>query len=118
MALPNIPLKNPLIEDNKLITWEWASWIRILWLRIGEPWKTNTDYIGSTSLVLGTVTVPSQVLNANILIFLNPQTSSVNAGFLSYVIDVANNQFIITSSNPLDDRVINWEFREAISIRG
>ena len=115
--LPNIPLENPVVGEAGLLSWDWANWIRYLWLRIGEPWKTNQDYIGSATLSGGTITVNSEVLNSNTMIFLSPQGSSVNAGFLSYSLDITNNEFILNSSNLSDDRIINWEIREGLTSR-
>lgn len=119
MELPNIPINEPITD--KTVTDIWISWFLTIWQRVSEPWKTDEDYQGQSTLVAGTIVVSAEVLTNEMNIILSPITSSGNAGFLSYTLSVnldpILSTFTITSSNGSDDRTIYFELREPTTER-
>lgn len=78
----------------------------------------TSSWTGQDALVNGAVSVPIPYLPASVLVFLSSASDPVvpppvppTEGFLSYVISNAGTSTAtldITSSNALDDRVINF----------
>lgn len=68
----------------------------------------GNENLGFAQLTGGTVDLANtEVQNAGTIVMLSPHTSSVNAGFLSVVINDGVG-FTINSSNPLDDSYISF----------
>lgn len=87
-------------------------------LRVGGGFQLQTganEFVGTATLVNGTVTVANTSVTANTIIMLTPQSEVDTPGFVSVTSRVAGTSFTIGSSTATDDSVVGWLLIEPYS---